>query len=121
MTRSELRRINAQLDEDDEVEAARARLSPAELAKIDADEDLEPDEEDDDDEDLELDDDESLVDDDGLDPEEEEAVLSPAVVMGLGPDNVFRHRSADDFRDPVWCRSTQADRSKATSFLVVPE
>jgi hypothetical protein len=124
MTRAQLRRINAQLDADDDsfaVEAARAKLSPAELARIDAevDEEDEPDEEDEDD-DLDLDD-PDLADDSGAEPEDEEAVLSPAVVMGLGADGVFRHRSADDFRDPVWCRSTQSARNKATSFLVVPE
>lgn len=71
---------------------------------------------------LELEDDEpdlddvDLVDDDGN--EDPEASASPAVVMGLGPDKVFRH-TAEQLRDPIWCRSTQADRAKATSFAIV--
>ena len=123
MTRAQLKAINDRLDAEDEefdelvVQEARAKLSPAELARIEAEVDADDSDADDDsDDDLDLDDDD-LVDDDGIEAEED--IAAPAVVMGLGADGVFRH-TADQLRSPEWCRSTQADRAKATSFELVP-
>jgi hypothetical protein len=139
MTRDELKAINDRLDaEDDEevVEAARAKLPPEELARIDAGEY----------DDLDLDD-ADLVDDDGIDPEDKmvdkldskdprviamierhEASLArvtqppaaPKPALGMGKDGVFRMTDSQA-RSADFCLRTQKERAKAASVETVPE